>query len=80
MIISFGKYKGDCLKNIIKYDKHYIEWLITTDWFKNRIEHRNLYNKSLELLKIENKNIIKTNDILIYTDGACSNNGCINAI
>tara|TARA_B100001094_G_scaffold229642_1_gene224263 strand:+ start:986 stop:1648 length:663 start_codon:yes stop_codon:yes gene_type:complete len=82
MSISFGKYKGTSFKNIIINDKQYIKWLVSTDWFKSRDEHNNSYKKCLELLEIEKKKIEKnkTNDILVYTDGACSNNGFINAI
>lgn len=82
MDISFGKYKGTLFEDIIKNDKQYIEWLCTTKWFQTRLEHRKSYEKCLELLNIENKKIQKnkTDDILVYTDGACSNNGYDNAV
>jgi ribonuclease HI len=82
MNISFGKYKGKSFNEIIINDKQYIKWLVTTDWFKSRDEHNNSYKECLRLLSIEKEKIKKnkTNDILVYTDGACSNNGYINAI
>jgi len=82
MNISFGKYKDKLFSDIIKNDKQYIEWLCTTKWFKTRSEHSDSYKECLKLLDIENNKIIKhkTDDIVIYTDGACSNNGLINAI
>ena len=82
MSISFGKYKNELFINIIKNDKQYIEWLCTTDWFKTRIEHSNSFQECLKLLKIENKKLQnnKTNNIIVYTDGACSNNGSLNAL
>ena len=82
MDISYGKYKGTLFEDIIKNDIQYIEWLCTTKWFQTRLEHRKSYEKCLELLNIENKKIQKnkTDDILVYTDGACSNNGYDNAV
>lgn len=80
MIISFGKYKGTLFKDIIRNDRQYIEWLITTDWFKKRLEHRDAFSECNRLLEIDDNTIKKTSDIIVYTDGACSNNGCENAI
>ncbi len=80
MIISFGKYKGTLFKDIIKNDRQYIEWLITTDWFKKRQEHKNAFNECNKLLEIDDNAIEKTKDILVYTDGACSFNGYVNAL
>ena len=80
MIISFGKYKGTLFKNIIKNDRQYIEWLLTTDWFEKRIEHREAFDECKKLIKIDDNSIEKTKDILVYTDGACSFNGSVNAL
>tara|TARA_B100000900_G_C20565586_1_gene710921 strand:+ start:277 stop:966 length:690 start_codon:yes stop_codon:yes gene_type:complete len=82
MNISFGKYKGTLFKDIIENDKEYIKWLCTTEWFKTRLEHTESYKECLRLLEIENIKLQKnkTDDILVYTDGACSNNGLDNAI
>ena len=60
MIISFGKYKGTLFKDIIKNDRQYIEWLITTDWFKKRQEHKDAFNECNKLLEIDDNAIEKT--------------------
>jgi hypothetical protein len=40
------------------------------------------FKECLKLLEIENKKLQnnKTNNIIVYTDGACSNNGSLNAL
>ena len=70
----------ELFKDIIKNDRQYIEWLITTDWFKKREEHKDAFNECNKLLEIDDNAIEKTRDILVYTDGACSFNGYINAL
>ena len=80
MIISFGKYKGTLLKDIIKNDRQYIEWLLTNEWFKKRAEHRKAFDECNKILKIHDNSIEKTSYIIVYTDGACSFNGCVNAL
>lgn len=80
MIISFGKYKGSLFKDIIKNDRQYIEWLITNDWFKKREEHREAFDECNKLLEIDDNSVKKTKNILLYTDGACSFNGSVNAL
>ena len=42
--ITFGKYKGDILKNMLK-DRKYCNWLIGEDWFQKNYEY--LYNQVL---------------------------------
>lgn len=82
MKFSFGKYKGKSFKEIIINDKQYIEWLVTTKWFKTRDEHNDCYKECLELLEVEKEKLEKnkTDSVIVYTDGACSNNGFENAI
>ena len=53
MIVSFGKYKGQLLKDIFNKDRYYIEWLVTNNWYKER--HIDLYKESQNL--IDNYNI-----------------------
>ena len=78
MLISFGKYKGNSINNICKINKSYIEWLISNTWFKDK--YNELYNYTIIELKKHNKEVINNNnDIIIYTDGACPNNGYRNA-
>ena len=43
--ITFGKYKGNTLKTVLK-DRSYCEWLLLQDWFKNSYEY--IYNRVKE--------------------------------
>jgi len=73
---KFGKYRENTLKEVFKRDKHYIEWLMTQDWYKKF--HEELYKESLSLIKNHNPKL--SDEIFtVYTDGACSNNGYQNA-
>ena len=77
-MLSFGQYRNELITDIVKKDKQYIEWLNTQPWFK--IKHSELYNKSREVLLNKVKYpIINKDTFVIYTDGACSNNGSDNA-
>lgn len=75
MNLSFGKYKDKSCNEIFTKDKHYIIWLCDQSWFKE--QHNELYNYCMN---IKNSEKIKKNDnvFIIYTDGACSNNGMKN--
>ena len=78
MNISFGKYKGQNIKDIFKKDRYYIEWLMTNKWYKER--HIDYFNLSKKLIEDFNKNIILNEEIVIYTDGSCLGNGRTGAI
>lgn len=78
MIISFGKYKGKTIEYIFNLDRHYIEWLVTNIWYKER--HTQLYNLSNKYIEEYNKNIVLSDIITVYTDGSCYNNGKPGAI
>jgi ribonuclease HI len=72
-MLQFGKYRNQALKEVIKKDKQYLEWLNTQPWFT--IKFKDLHHQTIHLLN-ENLTPIKTNDaFVIYTDGACSHNG-----
>ena len=72
MYFIFGKYNGKLIQDIFRKDKQYIIWLCSEDWFQNY--HKETYIFCNQLLN--NHNIIKNNNLfIIYTDGACSNNG-----
>jgi ribonuclease HI len=89
MILSFGKYRNNSIDEVLKKDIQYIKWLITQPWFA--IKHRDMYllltdkltnydnikNNSFEI-KSNGSNII-SDSFIIYTDGACKNNGSKNA-
>lgn len=72
MLFPFGKYKNECIKMIFQKDKHYIKWLCQENWLENY--HNDVYVYCNQLLSnhviVENDNLF-----IIYTDGACSNNG-----
>ena len=76
-MLQFGKYRNQHINEIVKKDKKYLEWLNTQPWFT--IKFKDLHNQTNDLL---NDNIIPlqtNNAFVIYTDGACSNNGSENA-
>ena len=76
-MLPFGQYRHQLLKDIIKKDKQYLEWLNTQPWYK--IKHNDLFLESSQLVLNYKHKPINTNQFIIYTDGACSNNGSINA-
>ena len=75
-ILTFGKYKNKNIKDVFKKDKQYIIWLCKQEWFEKN--HNELFIHSKKTLD-EYEPIINQNKFIIYTDGACPNNGSINA-
>lgn len=74
MIIPFGKYQNSELTTVFNCDKQYLRWLATQPWFA--IKYTDLYNNYNILLKNQYENIVENRDnLIIYTDGACSHNG-----
>ena len=78
MYLTFGKYYNKSIKEILKRDNQYLQWLVTQPWFK--IKYDELYNNLLKELKekerLESMVSEKEKDIfIIYTDGACKHNG-----
>ena len=77
-MLTFGKYQNVLLEDVYKRDEQYLKWLNTQPWFK--IKFRDLH---LEVNKLIVQNIkqfkIEEDTFIIYTDGACSNNGSHNA-
>jgi ribonuclease HI len=73
MNLSFGKYKNKSIKHIFENDRQYLKWLATQPWFI--IKYKDLYSNYLSLLRDEIKNDTSDNQLIIYTDGACSHNG-----
>tara|TARA_Y100000817_G_scaffold41260_1_gene28235 strand:+ start:2323 stop:2961 length:639 start_codon:yes stop_codon:yes gene_type:complete len=70
--LTFGKYKGKSIKYIYNIDKQYIIWLCSQTWYKER--HTDLYNASIKIM--DDIKIEKYEDkFLVYTDGACPDNG-----
>ena len=73
-MLTFGKYKNILLEDVYKKDPQYLKWLNTQPWFK--IKFKDLH---LEVNKIIVQNMkpieIKKDTFIIYTDGACTNNG-----
>ena len=76
MYFIFGKYKNNKIEDIFKKDKQYIKWLCSEDWFQNY--HKETYIFCNNLIN-DQKIIINDTIFIIYTDGACSNNGGKNA-
>lgn len=72
MIFYFGKYKNQLIKDIFKKDKQYIRWLCEEKWLKDYHNETYIFCNNL----IKNDIITKNENLfIIYTDGACSNNG-----
>ena len=72
-MFPFGKYKGQQIKEVFKRDKKYVDWLVTTEWFTTRFI--DLCKLSNDLISEHKRNIVYTDYITVYTDGACSRNG-----
>lgn len=74
MIVTFGKYRHNSVKDIVKKDYQYSQWLITQPWFT--IKHKELHHLFLqEMNDINKKEILPQDTFIIYTDGACKHNG-----
>lgn len=71
-ILTFGKYKNKDILEIVKKDKYYIIWLLKQPWFEEK--HKHLYNETKNILN-DYKPIINKDKFIIYTDGACPDNG-----
>ena len=72
MIFTFGKYTGQTIDDVYKNNHLYIEWLMKQSWFKEKYNKEYIYCSQCIKKPLE---IIDPNTIIIYTDGACSNNG-----
>ena len=78
-MLSFGKYKNESINGVYQKDKKYLQWLNTQPWFK--IKFKTLHQQTTQQLTENEKPItINPDTIVVYTDGACSNNGKPNAI
>lgn len=77
MIISFGKHRGKSISELVLLDKQYSNWLLTQPWFC--IKHKELKSSLTEELNKIKINKPSNNSFIIYTDGACKNNGSVKA-
>jgi ribonuclease HI len=75
-VFTFGKYKNISIDNVFKKDKNYLIWLCKQTWFKNN--HNILYDSSMNVIDSYSP-IIDNDKFVVYTDGACPNNGNIKA-
>jgi len=74
MIVSFGKYRHSSVKEIVKKDYQYSQWLITQPWFT--IKHKSLHNAFLhEMNSNKTEEPPNKDTFIVYTDGACKHNG-----
>ena len=78
-MLSFGKYKNESINEIYQKDKQYLQWLNKQPWFKIKFKalHQQITQK---LIENEKPVTIDPNTIVVYTDGACVNNGKPSAI
>ena len=72
MIFTFGKYNGKEIDDVYKNNHLYINWLVKQSWFKEKYNKEYIYCGQCIQKPLE---VIDPNTIIIYTDGACSNNG-----
>jgi ribonuclease HI len=72
MLLTFGKYKNKTIQDVFKLDKQYINWLCSQEWFHEN--HSGLYKHSVEVID-KYKPVINDDKFIVYTDGACPNNG-----
>jgi len=71
---TFGKYKDIPIKDVFIDNPGYITWITKQSWFKKKFTKE--YQMCMCLSMVDKKDLpIGENDIVIYTDGACSNNG-----
>ena len=74
MIINFGKYKNVKISDIYQRDRQYLEWLNTQPWFVIKFKENHAF--LTEFLNENEENLVVNKDtFIIYTDGACKNNG-----
>ena len=71
-VLTFGKYKNISIDRVFEKDKNYLRWLCNQSWFK--VNHNRLYNSSIKVVN-EYSPIINNKKFIVYTDGACPNNG-----
>ena len=75
---TFGKYKTQLVQNIFQTDKSYIRWIVSNQNMKR--QYPKIYQECFSLLNNEaHSRTVNPEDIIIYTDGACPNNGRSNA-
>jgi ribonuclease HI len=78
MYLTFGKYSGKTVE-VVSTDAQYSRWLISQPWFS--IKHADMYGYLIKELNdplICEKTIRQPkteNSFIVYTDGACKNNG-----
>lgn len=77
LTLTFGKYKDRTIHDVFIENPSYITWLIKKSWFKQKFTKE--YQMCMCLSKQNNVEPINDSDLVIYTDGACSNNGKANA-
>jgi len=72
--LTFGKYKDLSMNEVYSKDRNYLEWLNTQPWYQ--IKFKESHEQLIEFLnETKEKIIINPDTIIIYTDGACKNNG-----
>lgn len=78
-LIPFGKYRNTTFLDIYQKDRQYLQWLNTQPWFQIKF---NDMHQSLNSFLDDNieKIVINHDTIIIYTDGACKNNGSKNKL
>jgi len=72
--LTFGKYNGLTINEVYSEDQQYLQWLNTQPWYQ--IKFKESHEKLIQFLNEKKENISSNPDtIIIYTDGACKNNG-----
>lgn len=63
MILSFGKYKGKHIENVVMYDPRYIQWCIAQRLIKPTKEIKKLASDGVEELSYETREYMCTYEL-----------------
>lgn len=74
---TFGKFKSKTISEVFKNNYYYIDWICKQNWFQNNFKEQ--YNECINLLNhrkyLQENAQVNSDDIIVYTDGACRKNG-----
>ena len=76
---TFGKFKDKSIRDVFEEDPNYISWIIKQSWFKDKFKDKYQTCLMLPIPSQSTQSTQSTDDIVIYTDGSCKNNGSKNA-
>ena len=76
-MFTFGKFKQQPIQDVFQQNYYYIDWITKQSWFQNKFKDQ--YTECIRLLEQrkhkQQNQTHNTDDIIVYTDGACRKNG-----